>query len=38
MTRSERLVQVKDALTEMVIYLAIAMDLPQWALKAIEKI
>jgi hypothetical protein len=38
MTRTGRTVQVQFMLTEMMIYLAMVVDLPAWALKAIDKI
>jgi hypothetical protein len=38
MTRTGRIVQVQFVLTEMMIYLAMVVDLPAWALKAIDKI
>jgi hypothetical protein len=38
MTRAGRVVQVQHVLTAMLIYLAMAVDLPPWAIKAIDKI
>ena len=38
MTRAGRVVQVQFVLTAMLIYLAMAIDLPPWAIKAIDKI
>lgn len=38
MTRTGCTVQVQFVLTEMMIYLAMVVDLPAWALKAIDKI
>jgi hypothetical protein len=38
MTRAGRVVQVQHVLTAMFIYLAMAVDLPPWAIKAIDKI
>lgn len=38
MTKAGRKVHVQHVLTEMVIYLSMAVDLPAWALKAIDKI
>jgi hypothetical protein len=38
LTRAGRKVVVQYVLTSMLIYLAMAMDLPQWALKAIDKV
>ena len=38
MTRAGRAVQVQYVLTAMVIYLAMAIELPTWAVKAIDKI
>jgi hypothetical protein len=38
MTRAGRVVQVQYVLTAMLIYLAMAIDLPPWAIKAIDKI
>jgi hypothetical protein len=38
LTRAGRKVLVQYVLTSMLIYLAMAMDLPQWALKAIDKV
>ena len=38
MTRTGRVVQVQFVLTAMLIYLAMAIDLPPWAIKAIDKI
>lgn len=38
MTKAERKVHVQFVLTGMVIYLAMAVDLPPWALRAIDKI
>lgn len=38
MNRAGRRVQVQIVLTGMLIYLAMAIDLPQWALRAIDRI
>ena len=38
LTRAGRKVLVQFVLTSMIVYLAMAMDLPPWALKAIDKI
>jgi hypothetical protein len=38
LTRAGRAVQVQYVLTAMLIYLAMAIDLPPWAIKAIDKI
>lgn len=38
MTRAGRKVQVQHILTSMIIYPAMAIDIPQWVLDAIEKI
>jgi hypothetical protein len=38
LTRAGRLILVQAVLTSMMIYLAMALDLPSWALKAIDKI
>jgi hypothetical protein len=38
MTRVGRVVQVQHVLTAMLIYPLMAMDLPAWAIKAIDKI
>ena len=38
MTRAGRRVQVHYVLTAMLVYLALAVDLPTWALKAIDKL
>ena len=38
MTRAGRVVQVQCVLIAMLIYLAMAIDLPPWAIKAIDKI
>jgi len=38
MTWAGRAVQVQHVLTAMMIYLAMAVDLPPWAIKAIDKI
>ena len=38
LTRASRKVVVQFVLTSMLVYLAMAMDLPPWALKAIDKI
>jgi hypothetical protein len=38
LTRARRKVLVQFVLTSMIVYLAMAMDLPPWALKAIDKI
>jgi hypothetical protein len=38
MTRAGRKVQVQHVLTSMIIYLAMAIDLPKWVLDAIDKI
>jgi hypothetical protein len=38
MTRAGRVVQVQYVLTAMLIYLAMPIDLPPWAIKAIDKI
>lgn len=38
MNRAGRLMQVKFVMTATVIYCAIALDLPSWAIKAIDKI
>ena len=38
MTRAGRAVQVQFVLTAMLIYLAMAIDVPHWAIKAIDKI
>ena len=37
MTRTGRAVQVQYVLTAMLIYLAMAIDLPPWAIKAIDR-
>jgi hypothetical protein len=37
MTRASRKVQVQYVLTGMLIYLAMAVNIPPWAIKAIEK-
>jgi hypothetical protein len=38
MSRAGRRIQVQHVLTGMTVYLAMAMDIPQWALDAIDKI
>jgi hypothetical protein len=38
MTRARRKVQVQYVLTGMLIYLAMAVNIPPWAIKAIDKI
>lgn len=38
MTRAGRVVQVQYVLTAMLVYLAMATELPSWAIKAIDKI
>jgi hypothetical protein len=38
LTRAGRMVHVQFVLTSMLIYLAMALDLPQWAYKAFDKI
>jgi len=38
MTRAGRVVQVQFVLTAMLVYVAMAMELPNWAIKAIDKI
>jgi hypothetical protein len=38
MTRAGRRVQVQHILTSMTVYLAMAVDIPQWGLEAIDKI
>ena len=38
MTRAGRKVQVQHVLTGMLIYLAMAVNIPSWAIKAIDKI
>ena len=38
LTKAGRKILVQFVLTSMLVYLAMAMDLPQWALKAIDKI
>jgi hypothetical protein len=38
MNKAGRRVMVQSVLTGMIVYLAMAIDLPQWALKAIDKI
>jgi hypothetical protein len=38
MTRAERRVQVQHVLTSMMVYLAMAVDIPKWGLDAIDKI
>jgi len=38
MTRARRVVMVQHVLTAMMVYLAMAIDLPPWAIKAIDKI
>ncbi|WVZ93176.1 hypothetical protein U9M48_039178 [Paspalum notatum var. saurae] len=38
MTRAGRAIQVQFVLTAMTIYFSMAVDLPQWAIKAIDKI
>lgn len=38
MTRAGRVVQVQFVLTAMLVYLAMATELPSWAIKAIDKI
>jgi len=38
LTKAGRKVLVQSVLTSMLIYLVMALDLPQWALKAIDKI
>jgi hypothetical protein len=38
MSRAGRRIQVQHVLTGMMIYLAMAIDIPQWALDAIDKI
>jgi hypothetical protein len=38
MNRAGRAVYVQHVLTAMLIYIATAMDLPPWCLKAIDKI
>lgn len=38
LSRAGRLTLVQSFLTSMMVYLAMAMDLPSWALKAIDKI
>jgi hypothetical protein len=38
MTRAGRVVQVQFVLAAMLIYLAMTIDLPTWAIKAIDKI
>jgi len=38
MTRAGRVVQVQHVLTSMLIYVAMTVDLPPWAIKAIDKI
>jgi len=38
MTRAGRVVMVQHVLTAMMVYLAMAIDLPPWAIKAIDKI
>jgi hypothetical protein len=38
LTRARRKIHVEFVLTATIIYLAIALDLPQWAHKAMDKI
>jgi hypothetical protein len=38
MTKTGRVVQVQHVLTAMLVYLAMAIQLPRWAIKAIDKI
>jgi hypothetical protein len=38
MTRAVRRVQVQHVLTSMMVYLAMAVDIPKWGLDAIDKI
>jgi hypothetical protein len=38
MTKAGRVVQVQHVLTAMLVYLAMAIQLPPWAIKAIDKI
>jgi hypothetical protein len=38
MTRAGRTVPVQHVLTSMTVYLAMAVDIPQWGLDAIDKI
>jgi hypothetical protein len=38
MTKAGRIILVRSVLTGMVIYSAMDIDLPNWALKAIDKI
>lgn len=38
MTRAGRRVQVQHVLTSLTVYLAMAVDIPQWGLDAIDKI
>ena len=38
MTRAGRRVQVQHVLTRLTVYLAMAVDIPQWGLEALDKI
>jgi hypothetical protein len=38
LSRAGRLILVQSVLSSMMVYLAMALDLPSWALKAIDKI